>query len=280
MKLRRRVSAAKPVARMPVDRPKRGDAADHDDGAEQMSQLRDRHRVAVAGRRQRHHRPPQRCRQRAEGARLHVALDHIHRGRRQKQDDQKQREHARQRLCLEHEDAADLGEARRVLRELEHPERREQPRVGAGSRRKQRNRDCDHADEVDKTEKREEMAPRQTGADGGPRAHRALDRKIGEAAPQARGKPAAGRAAASPARCRPSSPTDRRQGRPCGRGTMRRSGATARLIARMIPDRVLEYHADPVKHLNAAKPERKLRRRGRMGQPKLHSESGRGAKTH
>ena len=90
-----------------------GDAADHDEGAEQMSQLRQRHRVAVAGRRQRHDRPPHRlrawCRTGPAAGRARVT---IHRGRRQKQNHQKQREHARQRLCLEHEDAADLRESR------------------------------------------------------------------------------------------------------------------------------------------------------------------------
>jgi hypothetical protein len=53
---------------------KRGDAANHDQGAEQMAQIGYRYLVAVAGRRQRDHRPPQHLGQRAEGDGLHGAL--------------------------------------------------------------------------------------------------------------------------------------------------------------------------------------------------------------
>ena len=135
--MRRRLSAAKPVARMPVHNPKVAMPQIITNAPIKRPRPVCGTIIAIAGGGERNHRPPQRSAAACRIRRLPVALDHVHDCGGEKQRDQKQHQHAGQRLCLQHEDPPELGKARRILRKLEHPKRSEQPRLSAAAHRRQ-----------------------------------------------------------------------------------------------------------------------------------------------
>ncbi len=151
MKSRRRCSAAKPLARMPVHMPNTPRPQIMTMPAIRRPRNDLRHRIAVAGRRQRRHRPPQRQRQAAEALRLPAAFENVERGAGEQQHDEKDDEHARQRPRFERDHAAEQRKSRNQRRQLEQPQRGEQPgRVGRnagqqGNRNGHHGKDVDHA---------------------------------------------------------------------------------------------------------------------------------------
>ena len=104
------------------------EAADHHHRGDQPAERRDRHHVAIAGRGQRHDRPPQRRGHAAESRRLDVAFQEIYRDRAQEQHDQEDHQHAEQRAGFQHQHPAQLPQARNAGDHLDEPEHRQQPR--------------------------------------------------------------------------------------------------------------------------------------------------------
>ena len=122
-KLSRRVSAAKPVARIPVHSPNTPSPQIITNAGDQPAERRDRHHVAIAGggqgRRPPTTTPPARCRR---SAGCDVALQEIDRHRGQEQHHQEDHQHAEQAAGFQHQHPAQLPQPGNSRNHLEQPE--------------------------------------------------------------------------------------------------------------------------------------------------------------